>query len=84
MAGLTTQGLDASKPWRRTLRPPEAAEAAYLATPISKQLRGRPERSQHSRAGDPTISVTKLSMARHTAGCFPVKAARGHPVPRMT
>src|SRR3954470_2068795 len=51
---------------------------------ISKQHFGRDDRSQYSRTGTPTISVTNVSIARQTAGCFPVNADNGHPAPRMT
>ena len=49
----------------------------------SKQHCGRPDRSQHSCTGAATISATRLSIARHTPGCFPVNAASGQPTPRM-
>ena len=44
---------------------------------ISKQQRGRCARAQHSWTEAPTNSLTRLSIARHTAGCFPVRADNG-------
>ena len=43
---------------------------------------GRYDRSVHC-TGVPTISVTRLSIARQTPRCLPVSAARGQPTPRM-
>lgn len=40
-------------------------------------------RSQHSRTGTPTISLTKVSMAKHMPRCLPVSAESGQPAPRI-
>ena len=70
----------------KPLGPLSAAAISYSGASdlISKQQRGRCARSQHSCTEAPTNSLTRLSMARHTARCFPVKAESGHPSPRMT
>lgn len=71
----------------RCLPPPRSKDSSgghLLPRRISKQHRGRPARSQHSRTGVPTTSATRLSIARQTPRCLPVSAARGHPTPRIT